>query len=50
LGGYLLSVGMKPPEIFLSACAFAIVAAAATALLVFRGSRAAAPQMEEVTP
>ena len=50
LGGYLLSIGMKPPEIFLSACGFAIVAAAATALLAFRGSRAAALQMEEVAP
>jgi AAHS family 4-hydroxybenzoate transporter-like MFS transporter len=50
LGGYLLSLGMKPPEIFLSACGIAIVAAAATALLAFRGSRAAVLQMEEVTP
>jgi AAHS family 4-hydroxybenzoate transporter-like MFS transporter len=50
LGGYLLSLGMKPTEIFLSACGFAIVAAAATALLAFRGSRAASLQMEEVTP
>ena len=50
LGGYLLSLGMKPLEIFLSACGFAIVAAAATALLAFRGSRAGALQMEEVAP
>ena len=50
LGGYLLSLGMKPTQIFLSACGVAIVAAAATALLAFRGSRTAALQMEEVTP
>jgi hypothetical protein len=39
LGGYLLSLGLPPTHIFLSACGFAIVAAAATALLHFRGSR-----------
>lgn len=39
LGGYLLSLGLPPTRIFLSACGFAIVAAAATALLHFRGSR-----------
>jgi AAHS family 4-hydroxybenzoate transporter-like MFS transporter len=39
LGGYLLSLGLPPTEIFLSACGFAVVAAAATALLHFRGSR-----------
>src|SRR6516162_915340 len=39
LGGYLLSSGLPPRQIFLSACFFALVAAAATALLVFRGSR-----------
>jgi AAHS family 4-hydroxybenzoate transporter-like MFS transporter len=39
LGGYLLSLGLPPTEIFLCACGFAIVAAAATALLHFRGSR-----------
>jgi len=39
LGGYLLSLGLPPTQIFLSACGFAIVAAAATALLHFRGSR-----------
>jgi hypothetical protein len=32
---------MPPTHIFLSACGFAIVAAAATALLHFRGGRAA---------
>ena len=40
LGGYLLSVGMAPTQIFLSACAFALIAAAATGLLALRGSRA----------
>jgi hypothetical protein len=30
---------MKPPQIFLSACAFALIAAIATALLAFRGER-----------
>ena len=39
LGGYLLSIGLPPRQIFLSACLFALVAAAATALLVFRGER-----------
>ena len=39
LGGYLLSLGMHPPQIFLSACGFALIAAIATALLVFRGER-----------
>jgi AAHS family 4-hydroxybenzoate transporter-like MFS transporter len=40
LGGYLLSIGLPPREIFLSACGFALIAAIATALLVFRGERA----------
>ena len=40
LGGWLLATGMRPPQIFLSACGFALVAAIATALLVFRGQRA----------
>ncbi len=39
LGGYLLTLGLAPTHIFLSACAFALIAAAATALLAFRGSR-----------
>jgi MFS transporter, AAHS family, 4-hydroxybenzoate transporter len=39
LGGYLLSLGLAPTHIFLSACLFALIAAAATALLAFRGSR-----------
>jgi len=41
LGGYLLALGMHPPQIFLSACLFAVVAAAATALLALRGARTA---------
>ena len=39
LGGYLLTLGLAPTRIFLSACIFALVAAAATGLLVFRGNR-----------
>ncbi len=39
LGGYLLSIGLPPREIFLSACGFAFIAAVAAALLVFRGAR-----------
>jgi hypothetical protein len=39
LGGYLLSLGMHPPQIFLSACGFALIAAVATALLALRGTR-----------
>ncbi len=37
LGGYLLSLGLPPTQIFLSACGFALIAALATALLHFRG-------------
>ncbi len=40
LGGYLLAHGLPPRQIFLSACAFAVVAAVATALLALRGTRA----------
>ena len=40
LGGYLLALGLPPTHIFLSACVFALIAAAATGLLTFRGSRA----------
>jgi MFS transporter, AAHS family, 4-hydroxybenzoate transporter len=36
LGGYLLSLGMPPPQIFVSACGFALIAAIATALLGLR--------------
>jgi len=39
LGGYLLALGLAPTHIFLSACVFALIAAVATALLAFRGSR-----------
>jgi MFS transporter, AAHS family, 4-hydroxybenzoate transporter len=38
LGGYLLSIGLPPRQIFLSACVIALVAAVATALLVLRGT------------
>jgi MFS transporter, AAHS family, 4-hydroxybenzoate transporter len=47
LGGYLLSIGLPPREIFLSACGFALIAAIATALLVFRGERAAVLTAQE---
>jgi AAHS family 4-hydroxybenzoate transporter-like MFS transporter len=40
LGGYLLSVGLPPRHIFLSACLFAVIAAAATGLLALRRVRA----------
>ena len=46
LGGYLLALGLAPTRIFLSASAFALVAAMATALLVFRGSRASVPSAQ----
>jgi MFS transporter, AAHS family, 4-hydroxybenzoate transporter len=39
LGGYLLTLGMPPTQIFLSACGFAVIAAAATGLLALRGVR-----------
>jgi MFS transporter, AAHS family, 4-hydroxybenzoate transporter len=42
LGGYLLSIGLPPTRIFLSACLIALVAATATALLALRGAPAAA--------
>src|SRR5215475_13113953 len=44
LGGYLLSLGLAPTRIFLSACLFALIAAVATGLLHFRGSRVEALQ------
>ncbi len=40
LGGYLLSRGLPPTQIFLSACVFALIAAGATAALAFRGNPA----------
>jgi AAHS family 4-hydroxybenzoate transporter-like MFS transporter len=36
LGGWLLSLGLKPTHIFLSSSAFALIAAAATGLLILR--------------
>jgi MFS transporter, AAHS family, 4-hydroxybenzoate transporter len=50
LGGYLLSLGLAPTHIFLSACVFALIAAAATALLAFRGNRVLVPGVGEVAP
>ncbi len=50
LGGYLLSLGLAPTHIFLSACVFALIAALATALLAFRGGRVRVPGFEEVGP
>jgi AAHS family 4-hydroxybenzoate transporter-like MFS transporter len=41
LGGYLLKIGVAPTRIFLSACAFAVIAALATALLAVGRARAA---------
>jgi hypothetical protein len=41
LGGYLLAVGLPPTRIFLVAGLFALIAAAATSLLVFRNTRIA---------
>ena len=48
LGGYLLARGLAPTQIFLSACVFALIAAAATALLAFRGGRVRVAGVEEV--
>lgn len=48
LGGYLLSLGMAPTRIFLSASALALVAATATALLAYRGSRVEQLATEEI--
>jgi len=47
LGGWLLSEGLAPPQIFLSACGFALIAAAATGLLAFRGNRVQQYQISE---
>jgi len=49
LGGYLLARGLAPTQIFLSACLFALIAAAATALLAFRGGGVRVAGVEEVT-
>jgi AAHS family 4-hydroxybenzoate transporter-like MFS transporter len=40
LGGYLLTLGLPPTQIFLSACVFAVIAAVATGLLALRGAGA----------
>jgi MFS transporter, AAHS family, 4-hydroxybenzoate transporter len=48
LGGYLLASGLAPTHIFLSACLFALIAAAAVALLAFRGNRMQVGGVEEV--
>jgi MFS transporter, AAHS family, 4-hydroxybenzoate transporter len=48
LGGWLLSIGLAPRHIFLSACGFALIAAVATALLAFRGARIEALAATEV--
>ena len=50
LGGYLLSIGLAPTQIFLSACLFALIAATATALLAFRGARVEHLDAEAVSP
>jgi AAHS family 4-hydroxybenzoate transporter-like MFS transporter len=50
LGGYLLARGLPPTQIFLSACVFALIAGAATGLLVFRGNREELPAIEPVAP
>jgi AAHS family 4-hydroxybenzoate transporter-like MFS transporter len=47
LGGYLLHSGTPPRHIFLSACLFALIAAVATGLLAFRGSRVEQLAMQE---
>jgi MFS transporter, AAHS family, 4-hydroxybenzoate transporter len=47
LGGYLLSLGLPPPQIFLSACGFALIAAVATALL---GLRARGAELSATEP
>jgi MFS transporter, AAHS family, 4-hydroxybenzoate transporter len=50
LGGYLLARGLAPTHIFVVACLFALIAAVATALLAFRGSRVGSPDVEEAAP
>jgi len=50
LGGWLLASGMHPPQIFLSSCLFALVAAVATALLAWRGERVRTLAATEVAP
>jgi MFS transporter, AAHS family, 4-hydroxybenzoate transporter len=50
LGGYLLAVGLPPMHIFLVGCLFALIAAAATALLAFRNTRVEPFGAGEVAP
>jgi AAHS family 4-hydroxybenzoate transporter-like MFS transporter len=50
LGGHLLAVGLRPTHIFLVACFFALIAAAATALLAFRNTRVDPLGAGEVAP
>jgi len=49
LGGFLLARGLPPPQIFLSACLFALIAAAATALLILRGTHSEASREQPIT-
>ena len=49
LGGFLLARGLPPPQIFLSACLFVLIAAAATALLILRGTGPEAPRDQPIT-
>jgi AAHS family 4-hydroxybenzoate transporter-like MFS transporter len=46
LGGYLLSIGLPPTQIFLSASLIALIAATATGLLVLRRQPAGEIQPE----
>jgi MFS transporter, AAHS family, 4-hydroxybenzoate transporter len=48
LGGYLLSIGLPPTQIFLSACFIALIAATATGFLVLRRTPAGAVPPELV--
>jgi AAHS family 4-hydroxybenzoate transporter-like MFS transporter len=50
LGGYLLAVGLPPMHIFLVGCLFALIAAAATALLAFRNTRVEPSGAGEIAP
>jgi AAHS family 4-hydroxybenzoate transporter-like MFS transporter len=48
LGGYLLAMGLPPTQVFLSGCLFAVIAAVATALLAYRGTRVESLDVEGV--
>jgi AAHS family 4-hydroxybenzoate transporter-like MFS transporter len=50
LGGYLLTLGLAPTRIFLVACVFALIAAAATALLAFRPGPVESLSVGEAAP